>query len=144
MKEQAQTEQQMREATVPWPATIEELVEYINSLTERTHDYGTCVYAMSMAAVATFNYVASKEDCTGFQASCADLDILRRTRSIDAPFMIVNLNDTLYPQYDKLADVQEFITKNAKWRKDRAIELLKKNPDLSNRVSEHWKQLAAL
>jgi hypothetical protein len=51
-------ESDMRKAKVPWPQSEEELTEYINSLVYRNHDYGTCVYAMSMAAVAAFQYVS--------------------------------------------------------------------------------------
>ena len=39
------TEEQMREAEAPWPNTVEELAEYVRSLVERPHDYGTAVYA---------------------------------------------------------------------------------------------------
>ena len=98
MNEETKTEKEMREAKVPWPKTIEELVEYINSLTDRTHDYGTTVYAMSMAATAAFYYAAHKVGSSGFQASCADLDILRRTRGFKAGFAILNYENLLYPQ----------------------------------------------
>jgi len=81
MKETAQTEKEMREAKEPWPYTEQQLTEYIASLVDRQHDYGTCVYAMSLAAAAAFNYVAHKLGVTGFQSSCADLDFIRRTRS---------------------------------------------------------------
>ena len=90
----------MRAEKAPWPKTLEELNEYITSLTDRQHDYGTCVYAMSLAAVAAFQHVASKLGVTGFQASCADLDILRRTRSMEGPFIILKAEDMCYPQYD--------------------------------------------
>lgn len=100
MRESASTEKELREASVPWPQNERQLLEYIHSLVEREHDYETCVYAMSMAAVAAFYYVSHKLGVTGFQASCADLDILRRTRSLDGPFMLLKAEDLLYPQYD--------------------------------------------
>ena len=99
MKEQAKTEKEMCEAKAPWPKTMKELTEYINSLTEREHDYGTCVYAMSLAAVATFNYIGAKLGTTGFQAGCADMDILNRTRNMTCGFRIINYENLLYPQY---------------------------------------------
>lgn len=43
----AQTEEQMRDSEAPWPKSVEELEEYVRSLVERPHDYGTCVYAMN-------------------------------------------------------------------------------------------------
>ena len=93
------TEEEMREAKVPSPHTEQELLAYIKSLVDRPHDYGTCVYAMSMASVATFQYVAGKLGVTGFQASCADLNFLRRTRKIKTGFRIINYDNLMYPQY---------------------------------------------
>lgn len=83
-------EPEMRDSTVPTFDTPIQVMDYIESLVTQDHDYGTCVYAMSMAAVAAYNYVARKLGVTGFQASCADLDIVRRNRRIDGPFMLVN------------------------------------------------------
>ncbi len=93
------TEKEMCGMEVPFIKDLQKLMDYIKDLTDREHDYGTCVYAMSMAAVAAFNHVSSKLGCTGFQASCADLDILRRTRHMENGFSIVNYNNFLYPQY---------------------------------------------
>ena len=98
MKTPSKTEIEMRNEDAPWPKTMEELKEYIESLTSMEHDYGTCVYAMSLAAVATFRYVAGKEGCTGFQSSCADLDIIRRLRRLKGPFMLVDVRDDLYEE----------------------------------------------
>ncbi len=91
------TEAQLREADVPWPKTRDELMAYVNSLVERDHDYGTCVYAMSMAATAAFYYVSSRLGVTGFQASCADMDILRRTRGYKMGFRL-GTKELLHPQ----------------------------------------------
>src|SRR5574343_1229666 len=98
-------EQEMRESEVPTFDTIEELSKYVAELVSQDHDYGTCCYAMSMSAVAAFNFVAHKLGVTGFQASCADLDILRRTRYLKGPFAIQNYSNLLYPQY---ADAEHF------------------------------------
>jgi hypothetical protein len=94
-------EKEMRESKVPWFDNKEDLIKYITELEEQEHDYGTCVYAMSMAAMATFNYMADKLGCTGFQASCADMDILRRSRRMKHGFRILDYDDLLYPQYKK-------------------------------------------
>lgn len=114
------TEEEMRNAEAPRPKSEEELTAYIKSLTDRDHDYGTCVYAMSMAATATFNYVASKLGATGFQASCADLDILRRTRNINGPFIFLKGEDMLFPQYDLPGKLSEAMSEWAEWVKDQA------------------------
>ena len=52
MKELAQSEEDMARAKTPRCKVLSELSEYIESLVEREHDYGTCVYAMSLAATA--------------------------------------------------------------------------------------------
>lgn len=141
------TEQEMRDSEVPWPKTPEELSAYIASLVEQDHDYGTCVYAMSMAATAAFQYVAGKLGVTGFQASCADLDVLRRTRGLKNGFRIIDYDKILYPQYnsaehfptrdDLLAD-PELRARLA----ERAGELLAESPTAHPEVLAHWKELA--
>jgi hypothetical protein len=140
----AATEEQMRAAEAPWPKTPDELAQYIASLVDRPHDYGTCVYAMSLAAVAAYNYVASLLGASGFQASCADLDIVRRNRRIKHGFMILEANDLLYPQYDLRAKLEEFIAKNLPELADAAAALLAENGEQgAPAVRAHWKRLAA-
>lgn len=92
------TEMEMRDSQAPWPKTPQELTAYIATLVDRPHDYGTCVYAMSLAATAALNYVSGKLGVTGFQASCADLDILRRTRGLEFG-RIQDYANLIYPQY---------------------------------------------
>jgi hypothetical protein len=140
--EPAQTEADMREAKVPWPKTKEQLAEYIESLVNRNHDYGTCVYAMSMAAEAAFNYVAGKEGCTGFQASCADLDFVRRTRLLKGPFMLIKAEDMLYPQYNLFDKLSESIEKWKPWAKEEAIKNLAEIDHAHPDVIAHWKRLS--
>lgn len=142
------TEKTMREETAPTPKTVEELATYVDSLVCGDHDYGTCVYAMSLAATAAFNMVANKLGVTGFQASCADLDVLRRTRRFEGPFMLVNFADALYPQYDLVGRVQESLGKEdiRQWLADKARERLAELGDdglASQAVVDHWKALAA-
>lgn len=142
MKCEAVLEKAMRDETVPWPKSIEELNEYIASLVEREHDYGTCCYAMSMASEATFNYVSHKLGVTGFEASCADLDFLRRTRGMKGPFMIIDAEDMLYPQYDLHAKLNEALTKWRDWARDEAEKKLAEAPNAHPDVVAHWRKLA--
>ncbi len=138
------TEAEMREATVPTPKSPEDLATYVDSLIAQEHDYGTCVYAMSMAAIAAFNLVADKLGVTGFQASFADMDILRRSRGWKGPAMVLDLANHLYPQYDLVGDVQKAIDKNAKWFRDEAVKLLADKDELVHAdVAAHWRKLAA-
>lgn len=145
MKTIATTEQELQAEQVPTPHTPEELVEYIKSLVEREHTYGTVVYAMSMAAVAAYNYVAHVEGSTGFQASCADLDIIRRTRNIDCPFILLTANDMLFPQYSLPAKLNDAMQTWKGWAKKEAKKLLAEtdrptHPD----VRAHWIMLSSM
>lgn len=143
----AMTEAEMRDAEVPSLKTPEELLAYITGLVERPHDYGTCCYAMSMAAVAAYNFVAHKLGVTGFQASCADLDILKRTRGFSWG-RILNYEDLLFPQY---CDEEHYPSAKTLLRdpkvaaelKVRAEKKLAEVPDAAGPVVDHWKKLAA-
>lgn len=136
------TEQEMRIEVAPTFGTYEELQEYIKTLIEREHDYGTCVYAMSLAATAAFNFVASKLGVTGFQASCADLDILRRTRGYDGPFVILKGEDELYPQYDNHKKLEECRVEWKDWIMEQAKKKLEETTLAHPNVIAHWEKLA--
>jgi phage shock protein A len=143
IKDDSKDEKEMREADVPWPKTKEQLAEYIESLVIRDHDYGTCVYAMSMAAVAAFNYVAGQVGATGFQSSMADMDVIRRTRMLKGPFMLINGEDALYPQYDLPARLEENMEKWKPWLKEEAVKKLTERGSANSSVIEHWLKLAS-
>lgn len=143
----AMTEAEMHDAKAPSPKSLTELSDYINSLVERPHDYGTCVYAMSLAATATFNYVAGKLGVTGFQASCADLDILRRTRGLEMG-CILDYEKLLYPQYCNDVEFPSWqgLLANQKLRPqlaELARNHLAESPNAHPNVIAHWKKLAA-
>lgn len=90
------TEQQMRDMESPRPKSLEELTAYIKGLADQQHDYGTCVYAMSLAATAAYNFIGSHLGMTGFQASAASIDLIKRIRHVDGPFIILEIADELY------------------------------------------------
>lgn len=143
LTESAQTEKEMRDAKDPWPYTEKQLIEYIASLVDRQHDYGTCVYAMSLAASAAFNYVAHMLGVTGFQSSCADLDFIRRTRNMEGPFMLMKAEDALYPQYDLPGRLAEAMASWKPWLKEQAdIKLAEKSEHTHPDVLAHWRKLA--
>lgn len=137
---QVPTEAEMRAADVPWPKSMLELRDYIDSLVNRPHDYGTCVYAMSMAAVAAFQYVGGQLGVTGFQASCADLEIIRRTRHLEM-FTIRNYEDLLYPQYAEKFD--KTITSET-WEalRKKATSLIENGGRVHPDVAAHWQSIA--
>lgn len=137
------TEQEMRDSTAPTFETVEELSVYINDLVAQEHDYGTCCYAMSLAATASFNFVASKLGVTGFQASCADLDVLRRTRCIESPFAIIKASDMVSPQYDLQAKLGELMDSWMPWAAEEAAKNLAEKNHAHPNVKAHWERLAA-
>jgi len=135
----------MRDYELPWPRSEDELTTIVRSLVNRQHDYGTCVYAMSMAAVAAFNYVASALGVTGFQASCADLDVLRRTRSLEV-FRVVDASKLLYPQYltrEHFPTQDDIEADCGEWLGNKARALLTESPNAHPDVVARWQELAA-
>jgi hypothetical protein len=140
------TEAQMRDEKVPTFKSVEEMAEYVRALVEGEHDYGTCVHAMSMAATAAFNFVAGQLGVTGFQASCAELDVLRRTRGWEWG-RILDYSELLYPQYvdeDHFPSARKVIRDNAAEFAKRARARLAEGRDAHPRVVAHWEWLASL
>lgn len=139
-------EQQMRDFKVPFFQTEEELSAFIRSMCDHGDDYGTAVYAMSLAAVATFNYMAHVVGATGAQASIASLDAVRRMRGTEGPFMIVELADALYPQCDPIAKVHKWVNDkdSSEWLAKKARERLGDTGYAIPEIIAHWKRLARL
>lgn len=142
------TEFELRDFKVPFEITKEEFLKAYEELTDRQHDYGTCVYAMSIIAEMGFNMVANKLGVTGFQSSCADLDFIRRTRRMEAGFKIIDFSKLLYPQYkdnDFIESFDELIVKNKEALKPLAIKRLKEDDGFAHEdVINHWKYIANL
>lgn len=132
---------QMRDMKIPFFDSLEQLNQFINNLTNRPHDYGTSCYAMSLAATATFNYICSKLGTTGFQASIADLDILKRTRELNGPFAILKAEDLCYPQYNLKEKLDKYIENWFPWAASEAKKNLEEESQACDEVREHWKWL---
>lgn len=143
MKIEAKDEAGMREEKVPTPNSLEELSAYIASLLEVHKDYGTCVYMMSMAATAAFNFAARQVGASGFQASCADLDVLRRTRSLPGPAVLIDISNALYPQYNLQRQLRDSMDKAKDWLREEAKKKLAGDlTHTSSAVVAHWRMLA--
>lgn len=140
------SEQEMRDAEVPWVKTEEELIAYIRSLVDRPHDYGTSAYAMSLAAVAAFHYMAHKVGASGFQAGWADMDFIRRTRHLKSGFRLVVYEKLLYPQY---CNTESFPSRADLEREHKdelrrlAKEKLAEGYSVHPEVKARWEELAA-
>lgn len=136
------TEKELRELILPFPDTERDALRIVRAVLNREHDYGSCCYAMSIAANAMFNYAASKHGCTGFQASCADLDFLRRTRLLKHGFQIIKYDDLLYPQYaDKFPTRAQLIRDNIDQLGKAAEEMLADSDRAHPNVRRWWEDL---
>lgn len=144
---QVPTEEQMRDEKVEWPKSIDELNAYIKTLVDRPHNYGTCCYAMSNAAVAAFRYVAHQLGVTGFQASCAELDFLAKTRGWKWG-RILDYEKLLYPQYcneKEFPSWQTILADNAEKFAEMAKEKLADGAYSAHpNVKAHWERLASI
>jgi hypothetical protein len=140
------TEIEMRESEGAHPKTIDELVAYIKTLEGEVDDYGKTVYAVSLASYATFNYMAHVGGITGFQAGCADLDILKRTRMLKHGFKIVDFGNLLYPQYcdeDEIPGWETIMRDNLEHLSKEAQKLLDEQTEYTHPdVVAHWQKLA--
>lgn len=134
----------LRAALPPKIESPEQLAQFVESVTNGTHSYGSCSYAMSLAAVAAFNYVGRELGVSGFQQSVAELDFLRRARRLDAPYMLVTAEDALYPQRDIGRQLTAALVDWQPWIREQAKKLLAERQDgAAHHVIDHWKQLAA-
>jgi hypothetical protein len=136
------TEAELRECAVPWLRSKQEFDSLIEALANRQHDYGTCVYAMSIAAMAAYNFMGHELGTTGFQAGCANLDFLRRIRNIKGPFAIFDAHDMLYPQYEIRDKFEKNMNEWLPWAKAEAAKLLAANNQVHPDVKAHWEYLA--
>jgi len=132
----------------PRTRTPEDLTAIIDALVEREHDYGTCVYAMTHAALAAYNYVAYKLGVTGFQASCADLAFIRRNRHYEDGFRILDYNKLLYPQYfnnpEHFPTAHQLLMDNQEALSKKATELLAEREHVHPDVKRHWEWIQSL
>lgn len=141
------TEEELRDMKDEWPKTEADLADVVGALAERQHTYGTCVYAISIAATSAFNFIAHKLGVTGFQASCADMDVLRRTRGYKHGFSIQDYGNLLYPQYcdeGHFPSWRDLIDKNKEDLGAAARKLLSDAGEHTHpNVKEHWAWLAS-
>lgn len=127
------------------PETLEDFIKMVEAVEGSHHTYETIADSLTDLTVAFFNYFASKHGMTGWQASWAQLQFIKKTRNMEAPFMIVDSSKLLYPQYDILVDVERFLEESkpelAKIAQERLDEL--KDDDLiSLNVLERWKEIS--
>lgn len=139
-------EMEMRYKRPYYPTTDEELVELINSFINQKHNYGTIIYAMSLAATETFYYVAQKLNATYIQRCHADLDILRRTRNLRCGCRLLDYEDLLNPELateENFPSLETLLSENKEVLRDEAKRRLEnKQPDTEPEFIKHWEMLA--
>lgn len=142
------TESELRELPAPKCNTAAELAAFVESMASRPHDYGTCVYAMSLCAEAAFRFIADRLGVTGFQASCADMDFIKRTRGMKHGFQLLDYSKLLFPQYaSDMHITPETLLAEPSLRTRIRAEAKKNLAEKSGaheHVVAHWEELAEL
>ena len=135
------TEKQLGDFPRLCPRSMRELNAITKALASRKHTYGTCVHAIALAAEAAYNFISHKLGVTGFQASCADIQILSRSRSMKHGCRIIDYGALLYPQYNDEFRINLSAEQFAHIRKAARAKLDDKgsaHPD----VAAHWAYVA--
>lgn len=139
------TEKELQDYKLPKINTDKELVDFINKMISVGNSYNTAPYSIALSAYAVFMYVAEKLEVTGFQASCADIQFLKRTRDLEDGFSIVDYSKLLYPQYKDSFEKYSFdnlLRENLPHLKERAKKLLEEKGDYTHEnVIKHWKMI---
>jgi hypothetical protein len=133
------------------PENVAQLADLIESLTvfdyaEGGEGYEKSADAMWQAALAAFEYVARRVGATGFQASWSALRFYGEAMNVDGPFMVLKVEDALYPQYDLPGRVRTFLAEQKPWLAEQATKKLHESegsPYVADAVREHWLRLAA-
>jgi len=145
MKCHEESEADMMIAVTACAQSPEDLLEYIDSLINREHSYGTQIYAASMAAYATYLYVSQQVNLSGLQKSLADLDFIRRTRGLTSPFIILQAALLLESPDGIEQMIEKQLPEWLKWAAKAARLRLAgyREAAIDPKLWEHWKRLAA-
>lgn len=110
---------------------------------ESARAYESSARAMVDVGKAAFNYAASEVGASGFQGSWAALTLYGELVGINGPFIVLKAEDMLYPQYDLIDRLREFIESDemARWLGEQAAERLQGSLHASESVREHWQKL---
>ncbi len=125
--------------------TLEELNTFIKDELDKNHDYNSAVDVMWKVALAAFEFAAAEVGASGFQASCAELMFLAKSRRIEGPFAVIKADDLLYSKYYISNTVADYINEWMPWASEQAKIKLKTNKkeQVAPKVWEHWQTLAA-
>lgn len=128
----------------PWPKDTQELVSYVEKVSEEYNtSYNDAVYGPALAAIAAFNYTASKMGLSGFQAGYSEMLFLMKQKNLENGFSVIDFNDLLYPQnlYKFNITPDKLIRENLESLKASARKLLQENNYASEEVRNHWQSI---
>ena len=72
------------------------------------------------------------------------MDVIRRTRHIKGPFILLQGSDALFPQYNLPNKLEEAMEKWKPWMKEEALKNLADRNQAHPDVIAHWKKLAGV
>ncbi|WP_419877700.1 hypothetical protein [Brevibacillus centrosporus] len=128
-----------------WPKTEQELIDFLHEHENKSHSYESVAESLTEVTLAMFNYFASKQGMTGFQASWGGLQFLKKSRGIEGPFGIIDGSKLLYPQYDLRKQLEDWIKEWEPQLAQMAKEKLEEtNCQAHPDVLERWQRLASL
>lgn len=123
--------------------TEKEFLEYVRAQLAGPHDYNSVADAVANVAIAAFNYGASSQGITGFQAGWASMQFLKTVKGIKGPFGIIDGEKFLFPQYDPVGQVIEWEKEWKPYLKQIAEEKLKEDwPHVHPDVKRRWEEYA--
>ena len=112
----------------------------------RGEAYNFAAETLRDATVKAFNFMASRLGNSGFQASWAALSFYGEVSHIKSPYIVLKLEDMLFPQYDLHAKLGDFIAENQQWVGDEARKKLAEQEGTTfpahPNVLQHWKLLS--
>lgn len=121
----------------------EDFKEFIDSLDSQVHDYNSIAEALADGLNAFEHYYAHKHGLSGFQVSWAELTFLKKSRGLEAPFMIVDTSKLLFPQYDLKKEIYDFVEESKPELAALAKKKLVESGDYANpTVVQRWKEIA--
>ena len=124
---------------IPWPKTMEELSEYIQSMLTNSDNNFEC---MANAATATLRYIGFKRNSTWPEANAAARLVYQKTENLKCPFDIIEAKLLLHP--DQLNNfIERFKNKYSKWASQEAKNQLEtKDENLHPDIVEHLKLIS--
>lgn len=120
--------------------TIASLGDFVGSMMNQQHDYGTVCHAIAASTMAGFYAADHHEEqggITGAQAGMIGGIIVGKLMMIDGPFRIVDYEKLLYPQHEKHFTIS--LSKSSwEWVQQIAQDAWDESANGAPSVRAHW------